>query len=348
MTRGWAALSRRVASGALSRESGHRLLAVAQQAARLKRLVASEWLLLQRIAPDALNRSERWSVFLFVARHGLARVLRYHAPRGDARITLHGFTYYVGLTSGEVEVVREIYRERIYDRRNGFIPGAGWVVFDVGANIGLFSLLQAARGARVYAFEPNAECYRRLLKNIEENGADSISACNSAVALQPGKASLSVPWAATHSGTLLGPVDGARTSSQLVDVTSLDHVVKEQSIDHIDLLKVDAEGSEGDVLRGGDHALAITDRVVLEYHSTGLRQEVIDLLTSRGFALVEENLLYPPDVGVLYAARPTQTWEIEIEERRVERHRPGEAGDLAATSFGRVPHRHDQKHGGDG
>jgi len=46
----------------------------------------------------------------------------------------------------------------------------GEVFFDVGANMGLYSLYAAFHGLKVYAFEPHAQSYALLVQNIQING----------------------------------------------------------------------------------------------------------------------------------------------------------------------------------
>ena len=46
----------------------------------------------------------------------------------------------------------------------------GEILLDVGANIGIYTLYAASRGITVYAFEPMAENYHHLVRNIEHNG----------------------------------------------------------------------------------------------------------------------------------------------------------------------------------
>ena len=59
----------------------------------------------------------------------------------------------------------------------------GDVFYDVGANIGLFSLYAAKRGARVYAFEPEALNYAQLNRNIVLNGlGERVTAYATAIA----------------------------------------------------------------------------------------------------------------------------------------------------------------------
>jgi len=47
-------------------------------------------------------------------------------------------------------------------------------VIDIGANQGFFSRNAASKGARVHAFEPFSESYRRLHSNVERNDFSSL------------------------------------------------------------------------------------------------------------------------------------------------------------------------------
>jgi hypothetical protein len=76
----------------------------------------------------------------------------------DASLRIQGVTHILGLGTGEILTPQEIYWKRCYDRLPDFIPRSGWIVFDVGANTGVWAIQQARRGAHVHAFEPNPDC----------------------------------------------------------------------------------------------------------------------------------------------------------------------------------------------
>jgi Methyltransferase FkbM domain len=79
----------------------------------------------------------------------------------------------------------------------------------------------------------------------------------------------------------------------------------------IDLLKIDAEGSEVAILRGGERTLDHVQRIVLEYHSRDLLTQVREILVRNGFAqemiidyYAEDAPAGQDEVGILYARRP--------------------------------------------
>jgi FkbM family methyltransferase len=124
----------------------------------------------------------------------------------------------------------------------------GPVVFcDVGANIGLFSVVAARidSSIEVFAFEPNTTSYRLLQDNIALNGLVRITPVSAAVGEASGKASLDISSA--NAG--MHSIFGTGTKRHEVTVVSLDDFFAERGTQP-GLIKVDVEGYEPLVLRG--------------------------------------------------------------------------------------------------
>jgi FkbM family methyltransferase len=259
----------------------------------------------------ARSLSERLRVTWFISRKKLAQLRRSASARGtanpDVSIRLYGATHVFDLLGSEIYLLDEIYRERLYDRLDDFVPVSGSTVVDVGANVGVFAVRQARRGARVYAFEPNRDCFRRLSRTVVENGlTEAISVTNCAVGEGAGVGTLSIPNNQTALGSVKRLDRPADTGQAPIRITSLDQVLPALGVEHVDLLKIDTEGAEADVLRGAADTLRRTDRVVLEYHSDALRRQVGRLLGDGGFQEVlrfDTPAPYLPDAGMLYARR---------------------------------------------
>jgi FkbM family methyltransferase len=124
------------------------------------------------------------------------------------------------------------------------------VVVDVGANIGIYSILAAAtaRDGTVLAFEPNPVAASRLAENAALNGLRNIRLSVAAIGAQPGVAQL------TQDLDLTNHIAVEETKKTIkVSVTTLD-----QELDRypdVALIKVDTEGFETEVLLGATRLL---------------------------------------------------------------------------------------------
>lgn len=280
------------------------------------RAALGKWKAAKNEAQHLFRMAESWperlSVARFMTQLHLARALAFDSYSWDTAVLLHGTKYCLGLRTSEIYVVEEVFRHKMYDRRDDFLPEPGWVVFDIGANIGIVSVLQARRNAVVYAFEPNPDCYRRLLKTIAVNALEGkIHAFNLAVSdlVGTGEMQLEKKGGTTGGKVVIGGV--TRPSNASVNVTALDKMVPALNVTQIDLLKIDVEGAEVEVLRGAAQTLLLTKRIILEYHSRALLERVETLLKPYGFerrVLIE---YYPQDlesnqeeVGITYYSRP--------------------------------------------
>jgi FkbM family methyltransferase len=139
------------------------------------------------------------------------------------------------------------------------------VMVDVGANQGEVSLFAARRlsQGRVIAFEPAPSNYARLLANARLNSLDNIVALDHCLGEQAGSATLFFPddqstlhrdgW---NEGVSSLFADGSGTQcSCTVAVRRMDDVFDEMALERLDLMKIDVEGAELPVLRGGRETL---------------------------------------------------------------------------------------------
>jgi FkbM family methyltransferase len=133
----------------------------------------------------------------------------------------------------------------------------GQLVLDVGANVGYYALSAAMRvgpGGRVVAFEPGPAAAARLRENAALNGLANLQVIEAAVAERPG--TLRFHLSDDSEGASLFDPGVEAVGSVEVPVTTLDDFVKQASLPRVDLLKIDAEGAEVGILRGGRRLLA--------------------------------------------------------------------------------------------
>lgn len=131
---------------------------------------------------------------------------------------------------------------------------AGDVLWDVGANVGVYTLYAAVRrGCRVLAIEPGAANYYLLNKNIEINRLSGrATALCAAAAGNAGFGFLNLPNTAPGEGfTSYGDEGGGNDGFQqgMIGVT-LDGLSQHRSLPPPTFIKIDVDGIEHDIVRG--------------------------------------------------------------------------------------------------
>lgn len=161
----------------------------------------------------------------------------------------------------------------------------GMVFYDLGANIGLFSMLGARlvglRG-KVFSFEPDLEVAQRLRENADRNGFTNITVVASGVWSSTGMLEFHAaePSSPDH-GTGKFAVGGG---GRLTHCISLDDFVETQAPP--DAIKCDVEGAEVEVLRGARRTLAVrTPWVLCETHSPETQCDSHAIMHDLGYAV---------------------------------------------------------------
>jgi FkbM family methyltransferase len=158
------------------------------------------------------------------------------------------------------------FRQRSYEtRERKFVSRflkPGMTVFDVGANQGFYTLL-AARAVRpfgkIYAFEPAATEVEKLKLNILGNSLTNVVIEQLAVGSAEGFSDFYMCLDGRGSFSSLRPpgedVKNVRRKLTRVPVRTLDSYVRENQIFSLDFMKVDVEGGELEVFKGGRNVL---------------------------------------------------------------------------------------------
>jgi len=127
------------------------------------------------------------------------------------------------------------------------------IVFDFGAHIGFFSYFALQKGAKeVYAFEPNPYVFE-ILKKHAEMWSDKIKPFEIAIYSSNGFQELLIPNSLTDGSTLvLKEIGGEKVK---VKTMTLDSFVKEHNVERVDFIKIDAEGSEREIIKGAKETI---------------------------------------------------------------------------------------------
>ena len=130
-------------------------------------------------------------------------------------------------------------------------------VVDVGAHVGEWTsaVLAVAPTASIYALEPAADPYRELVARVGQRSRTFQLGLSD----EPGELPLWAPPNAPALASLhrrdLRQFGMTVEQGASVTLTTLDRFCAEENIEHIHLLKLDAEGHELAILRGATHKL---------------------------------------------------------------------------------------------
>lgn len=149
------------------------------------------------------------------------------------------------------------------------------IVFDVGANIGMFALYvhQHVKNPRLFAFEPVTEVFQVLLANMAKHAINAqLFPC--APGASNGEATFTLyvhEDVITQRPPEAPPSEGraVQMRSYRVPVRPLSEIIAEAKVDRIDLLKIDLARAELEVIRGvGDANWSKIRQVVVELDDT--------------------------------------------------------------------------------
>jgi FkbM family methyltransferase len=210
----------------------------------------------------------------FRSKEAVVMRLRAGRIRADSPAVCDGLRYEIDLND---DLQRLIYFN-VYERDliSAVLPliDPDEVVFDVGANVGFYTL-HAARIMRrgcVYAFEPEPGNFARLRRNCELNGfASGVKPQMVAVSDKVGAARFFKCERNSGWGNLKGFPDVIDSEFE-VKTTTIDEFCLSEGIDRIGFLKIDVEGHEPEVITGAARMLAEKriDHVFAEYVGTRL------------------------------------------------------------------------------
>jgi FkbM family methyltransferase len=172
----------------------------------------------------------------------------------------------------------EYAKRRLFERT--VTPGA--VVFDVGANVGFYtllaSLLVGTRGS-VYAFEPVPRNLAYLRRHLDLNHVANVVLIEAAVSNRTG-------WASFQEGANSSTGCLADEGDLRVQLVTLDDLVERGEIPAPAYIKMDIEGGELDALLGARQILESRHPTIfLATHSAELHQACCSLLMSFGYQL---------------------------------------------------------------
>lgn len=196
----------------------------------------------------------------------------------------HGFIIEDGLFWQGLGVGREGYSLQLWTK----LSEMSEVIFDVGANTGMYSLLSKSvnPNAQVFGFEPVKRTYDKFKTNCEMNTYD-VKCEWMAVSDYTGELTLyDIPEANNYSATLNKKFSDTRHATHIdtrfevkVPTTTLQDYIEKHKLPKVDLMKVDVEMHEPEALRGmGKYLQQYTPTLLIEIFTDELGKQVQEII----------------------------------------------------------------------
>jgi len=211
----------------------------------------------------------------------------------------------------------------------------GMTVVDIGAHMGQYTLVSSqlvGSSGEVHSFEPDPDTFRRLVRNCRRNSLQNVRL--NQVALSDSAGRKTFYFATTQDVGSNSLAEPKNFSGRKADVQSmqLDAYLRERGVGAVRLVKMDVEGAELDVLRGGESLFSGPEApmIIMEFEEERQRAfgascaTLGQWLTDRGYELYRIGATLepyrpgpadPPSLNVLAVPRAKRS---EIDGSRVE------------------------------
>ncbi|MEM9595527.1 MAG: FkbM family methyltransferase [Acidobacteriota bacterium] len=216
------------------------------------------------------------------------------------------------------------YESALLARLSELVP-AGAVVYDIGANIGLYAApLSRAVGenGQVLCFEPNPVCIAYLQANLERNRCDNCRILPLAITAGEDR----VPFTINFANTLLGlshnsAFYGSKVGQEvLVPGSTLDRLTVDMELPDPTVMKIDVEGAEHALLPGMEAVLERARPLLLfEIHGEAVAAVVLPFLDRFGYRYEDA------DLGSHFADAPALLESFAKGVRQIICHPPTDA-----------------------
>jgi FkbM family methyltransferase len=250
--------------------------------------ISSRWQHYYALMMDPKYRRKRYEIRKLWTEMARLRGLPRYAP---ATTELLGSPLVMSDSASFLSSWLQIFAHKIYR----FIPSGTEVrILDCGANIGLATIYwkHLFPHARITAFEPDPLCFDLLRRNCESFALSDVQLFNCGVWSK--SANLEFFSEGADGGHLRHLTLDRSPEFIVVDLVPLRDFLNE----HIDMLKIDIEGSELEVLKSCSDALSNVDRIFVEVHCfTGQESplgQILEILRKSGFQThVQPELVSP-------------------------------------------------------
>lgn len=150
-----------------------------------------------------------------------------------------------------IDFADSFYREGPYEFEDKVFLTPNDIVFDCGANMGIFSAIASSKGCKVYAFEPMQYVINNYLKKTAKWNANIEIA---PFALSDSVETLIFQLDSSNIGASKKSA-GMGMKEQRVQTITIDSFVRKNNLERIDFIKADIEGAERKMLLGARESI---------------------------------------------------------------------------------------------
>ncbi len=273
-----------------------------------------------RRSKSVIDRVETLLRYSWCKAHKFMRLTRTHAMRDYNSVR---YIMRPGCAVSESMFVVGLYD---YDgmRAVNELVYSGDVFYDVGANVGPFTMLAAKRGAQVFAFEGHPETIRRLKENFGINNIPVSQAINLAVSEESGE----VVFSDEPGSSVNGIVHGSHPAGIRVRSISLDNFAERNPPPTF--VKIDTEGHELSVFKGMKNILKSGAIKYISFEANSLSStndlaEIYTILSTNGYVVGNidwnaKTFFAKNDLGIKSQTGDYQALSQEFQTYVVSRH----------------------------
>lgn len=216
---------------------------------------------------------------------------------------MYGIFYKDFKTSYIPEILKELYRERVYFPYLEQDGRTDLVILDVGCNIGLFTQYAYPFASKIYSVEPSKTHLEVLEHMVKFNKMDDkVTIIGKAVSNKNGTADFYHPDNVTMF-SLKDAVTNDKENKETVETVDMETLFTQNNIKHVDFMKLDVEGVECEII-GSPSFAKVADRIdsmVVEWHTWSMRnpKQIETTLRDLGFKV----RIIPADATLIGATR---------------------------------------------
>jgi FkbM family methyltransferase len=240
---------------------------------------------IKQISPHHKNKLKRWHTMadvlfnknrFFGSRKLYRNMSKLFLPQLENKIfspTIYGFDLVVGPENAYDYYYLGFYESGALNIFKNILNN-GDTFIDVGANIGLMSFYASSlvgEKGKVIAFEPTKKFFDDLSAGINQNGFKNILPLK--LGLGSAKGSFPIYFNAVCPSLIK---TGDNDPHEIIEIETLDFVIEKNNISNVKLIKIDVEGFELEVVKGGQKLFSSKDAPVICIEYVKDQQKILE------------------------------------------------------------------------